>query len=110
MNYCAMVVRVDELIRVSLKALTQSLWATNENSLRLQLEGIVKIPNFEYVAVREGEKLWAEAGARRSANVIERHYPMVYTHETREILIGALTVVVSLDNVYRHLLAQTLVI
>jgi diguanylate cyclase (GGDEF)-like protein/PAS domain S-box-containing protein len=86
------------------------LWATNENSLRLQLEGIVHVPNFEYVAVREDEKLWAEAGARRSSNVIERRYPMVYTQEGREIPIGALTVVVSLDGVYRQLLAQTLII
>ena len=96
--------------QVYLRVLTQSLWATNENSLRLQLEGIVKIPNFEYVAVREGGKLWAQAGARRSANVIERHYPMVYPHEGRAIPIGALTVAVSLDGVYRHLLAQTLII
>jgi diguanylate cyclase (GGDEF)-like protein/PAS domain S-box-containing protein len=96
--------------QVHLKALTRSLWATNENSLRLQLEGIVHVPNFEYVAVREDEKLWAEAGARRSSNVIERRYPMVYTQEGREIPIGALTVVVSLDGVYRQLLAQTLII
>jgi diguanylate cyclase (GGDEF)-like protein/PAS domain S-box-containing protein len=42
--------------------------------------------------------------------VIERRYPMVYTQEGREIPIGALTVVVSLDGVYRQLLAQTLII
>ncbi|GAB4508455.1 MAG: hypothetical protein Tsb0026_07140 [Sulfuricaulis sp.] len=96
--------------QVHLKALTRSLWATNENSLRLQLEGIAHVPNFEYVAVREDGKLWAEAGARRSTNVIERHYPMVYTQEERNIPIGVLTVVVSLDGVYRQLLAQTLII
>jgi diguanylate cyclase (GGDEF)-like protein/PAS domain S-box-containing protein len=99
-----------QIEQVHLKALTRSLWATNENDLLLQLEGIAHIPNFEYVAVREGEKLWSQAGARRSANVIERQYPMVYTQEGREIPLGTLTVVVSLDDVYHQLLTQTLII
>jgi diguanylate cyclase (GGDEF)-like protein/PAS domain S-box-containing protein len=99
-----------QIEQVHLKALTRSLWATNEYDLLLQLEGIVHVPRFEYVAVREGEKLWAQAGARRSANVIERHYPMVYTQEGREIPLGTLTVVVSLDDVYHQLFTQTLTI
>ncbi len=99
-----------QIEQVHLKALTRSLWATNEKDLLLQLEGIVHVPRFEYVAVREGEKLWAQAGSRHSANVIERHYPMVYTQEGREIPLGTLTVVVSLDDVYHQLLTQTLII
>jgi len=99
-----------QIEQVHLKALTRSLWATNEKDLLLQLEGIAQVPKFEYVAVREGEKLWAQAGARRAANVIERHYPMVYTQEGREIPLGTLTVVVSLDDVYHQLLTQTLII
>jgi diguanylate cyclase (GGDEF)-like protein/PAS domain S-box-containing protein len=101
---------LQQIEQVHLKALTRSLWATNEKDLLLLLEGIVHIPKFEYAAVREGEKLWAQAGARRSANVIERHYPMVYTQEGREIPLGNLTVVVSLDDVYHQLLTQTLII
>ena len=99
---------LQQIEQVHLKALTQSLWATNENDLLLQLQGIVRIPKFEYVTVREGDKLWAEAGVRHSAHVLERHYPMMYPLEGREILLGTLTVVVSLDEVYRGLLAQAL--
>ena len=101
---------LQQIEHVHLKALTQSLWATNENELRLQLEGIVYVPDFEYVAVHEDGKLLAQAGDRHSANVIERHYPMGYTLQGREIPLGTLTVVVSLDNVYRKLLTQALVI
>ncbi|MHB8741527.1 MAG: bifunctional diguanylate cyclase/phosphodiesterase [Sulfuricaulis sp.] len=99
-----------QIEQVHLNALSQSLWATNKTDLQLQLDGIVHIPNFEYVSVREHEKLWAQAGNRRSTNVIERHYPMVYMQDGREIPLGTLTVVVSLDNIYRQLLTQTLVL
>ncbi len=99
-----------QIEQVHLKALSRSLWATNEKDLLLQLEGIVQIPNFEYVAVREGGKLWAQAGARRSTSVIERNYPMTYPQPGREIPLGTLTVVVGLDNVYHHLFVQALMI
>lgn len=96
--------------RVHLKALTQSLWATNNKELALQLEGMVQVPNLEYVAVHEGEKLWAEAGRRASRNTIERRYPMVHRHRDTSRQIGTLTVVASLDSIYRHLLTQAVII
>lgn len=96
--------------QVHLKALTQSLWATNSKELALQLEGMVQVPNFEYVAVQEGEKLWAQAGKRNSHNVIERSYPLVYRYRDSSTQIGTLTVVASLDSVYRHLLTQAMII
>ncbi|MHB8624422.1 MAG: bifunctional diguanylate cyclase/phosphodiesterase, partial [Sulfuricaulis sp.] len=99
-----------QIEQVHLNVLSRSLWATNKNDLQLQLDGIVHIPNFEYVSVREDDKLWAQAGNRRSINVIERHYPMVYLQDGREIPLGTLTVVVSLDNIYRQLLTHTLVL
>lgn len=95
---------------VHLKSLSQSLWATNANDMRLQLEGMVRVPNIEYAAVHEGEKLWAEAGHNVSGNVIKRQYRMTYTHGDRPIDIGTLTVVAGLDLVYRQLLTQALVI
>ncbi len=96
--------------QVHLKALAQSLWATNNKELALQLEGMVQVPHLEYVAVHEGERLWAEAGRRASANTIERSYPLVYRHRESSRQIGTLTVVASLDSIYRHLLAQAVII
>jgi diguanylate cyclase (GGDEF)-like protein/PAS domain S-box-containing protein len=95
---------------VHLKALTQSLWATNSTELALQLEGLVELPNFSYVAVYEGEKLWAQAGERSTHNGIERSYPMIYQHRNSTSQIGTLSVVVSLNAVYQHLLNQALLI
>ena len=99
-----------QIEQVHLKALTQSLWATNNKELALQLEGMVQVPNLEYVAVHEGEKLWGEAGKRASRNMIERRYPMVHRHRESSRQIGTLTVVASLDSIYRHLLTQAFII
>lgn len=99
-----------QIEQVHLKPLTQSLWATNTKDLTLQLEGVVQLPNFEYVAVHDGLRQWAEAGQRRSRSTIERQYPMQHRHRDNSLLIGTLTVVTSLDNIYRHLLNQALVI
>ena len=96
--------------RVHLKSLTQSLWTTNIKELTLQLEGLTQTPNLEYVAVHEGERLWAQAGQRVSTRVLEYRYPMVYVRAGKPRQIGTLTVVASLDNVYRHILTRATVI
>jgi diguanylate cyclase (GGDEF)-like protein/PAS domain S-box-containing protein len=99
-----------QIERVHLKALTQSLWVTNQKELVLQLDGMAKLPNFEYVAVHEGGRLWAESGRRVARHVIERHYPLMYYHRDMTREIGTLTVVASLDAVYQQLLNQAIVI
>ena len=99
-----------QIQQVHLKALTQSLWATNSKELTLQLEGIVQVPNFEYAAVQEGGWLWAQAGKRSARSVVERVYPMSYSVQGKERQIGTLSVVASLDAVYQRLLNQAVVI
>jgi len=99
-----------QIEQVHLRALTQSLWATNQKELALQLDGMVELPNFEYVAVHEGGHLWAESGRRAARNVIERQYPMQYRHRDTTRAIGMLTVVASLDAIYQQLLNQAIVI
>ncbi len=99
-----------QIEQVHLKALAQSLWATNSKELAVQLEGMVQVPNFVYAAVHEQERLWAQAGVRASRNVIERRYPLVYPHRDSARRIGTLTLVASLDPIYRRLLTQAVVI
>ena len=97
-----------EVATVHIAALSRSLWATSRNALRLQLEGLVRTPNFEYAAVYEGNKLWAEAGTRYSSSTIERHYPLTHTLAGKVIPLGTLTVVIGLDTVYHNLITQAL--
>ena len=93
---------------VHLRSLTQSLWATNNKEIQIQLEGMLRVPNIVYVAVYENGRLRSQAGQHTTRRVIERHYPMHYEHLGRTYGIGSLTVVATLDNIYSDLLHQAI--
>lgn len=97
-----------QIDQVHLTSLSQSLWATNEDDLKLQVAGIVRLPNLEYIAVREGDRVWAQAGRRASRDVIERQYAMTFWHRGGTLKIGTLTVVAGLDAVYHRLLNRAI--
>jgi hypothetical protein len=61
---------------VHLRSLTQSLWATNNKEVQIQLEGMLQVPNIVHAAVHEKDQLSAQAGRSDSVRTIERHYPM----------------------------------
>ena len=98
----------EQIGQVHLPMLTQSLWATNDKEIRLQLEGMLRLPNIMYVAVHEASQLHTQAGQRDAAGVIERRYAMHHEHlgQTREI--GTLTVVASLDTIYAQLMREAI--
>ena len=99
-----------QIEEVHLRSLSQSLWATNEPEFKLQIEGIRRVPYLEYIVVREGDTIWAQAGHRTSRRIIERQYPMTYVHRGQTLEIGTLTVVAGLDAVYRGLINKAFVI
>ena len=93
---------------VHLPTLTQSLWATNDKEIRLQLEGMLRLPNIVYAAVYEKDHLQTEAGQRDAARLIERRYVMHYKHLGQSPEIGTLTVVASLDTIYAQLMREAI--
>ena len=102
--------RMQQVQYVHLNSLVNTLWATNTKKLQIQLDGILRLPDMQYVGVKEGERLWASAGTFRTDNVISREFPMNYVHRGRTMEIGRLTVVASLDGVYQRLIDKTLII
>jgi diguanylate cyclase (GGDEF)-like protein/PAS domain S-box-containing protein len=95
-----------QISEVHLRSLTQSLWATNNNEVQIQLEGMLRVPNIVYAAVHEKDRLHAQAGHRDSVRMIERRYPMRYEYQGQLHEIGTLTVVATLDNIYQQLLRE----
>ena len=102
--------QLDLIGEVHVPTLTQSLWATNDKEIRLQLEGILHVPNLVYASVREGDHVHSEAGTPDTTRVIERHYPLRYAHlgELRDI--GTLSVVATLDEIHAQLVRDALTI
>jgi len=93
---------------VHLPTLTQSLWATNDKEIQLQLEGMLRLPNIVYAAVHEKNRLQAQVGHRDAARMIERRYVMYYAHLGQSREIGTLTVVATLDDIYVQLMREAI--
>lgn len=88
---------------VHLPTIAESLWATDQSRLQLQLEGIVRLRDMHFVELREGDFVWASAGSRETANEIRRETIVRYTVDGREQILGTLTAVATLDGVYARL-------
>ena len=95
---------------VHIESISASLWATDYAQLRLELEGMLRMRDMHYVAVREGDQIWAEAGKLTSSNILKREFPIVRIHRGIERRIGVLIVVATLDGVYRRLWDHALII
>jgi PAS domain S-box-containing protein len=93
-----------------LASLTNSVWSYNEGQIRSQLEGLLRLPDMEALEIRvDGKTVWS-AGAAKSGHTIEADFPMLRDDYGREISIGVLHAVASLDAVYDRLIGKVLVI
>ena len=99
-----------QIEKVHLRNITRSLWVADERELQLLIEGIQRLPDMQYLEIREGDRIWATVGIRPSENTIERDYPLIYVNRDRAQNIGMLTVVATLDEVYQRLIDKVEVI
>jgi PAS domain S-box-containing protein len=99
-----------EIESVHLATLTDSLWATDQDRLQLQLEGMLQLRDMQYFEVREGGQVWARAGQAASKNIIQREIILRYRHDGRDQVLGTLVAVATLERVYARLLGDALTI
>ncbi len=95
-----------------LDSLTTSQWLLDERQIRMQLNGILQLPDVHYVEIQPietGEAVVA-LGDPVSGRGITRRYPMVYTQRGKRVPVGRLQVVATLDGVYARMRKQFLVI
>ena len=93
---------------VHLASLTQSQWAANNKEIRLQLEGLLRVPNIVYAAVSEKGQRRTEVGKRDARSMVERQYTMNYVHLGESRSIGTLTVTAALDPIHARLLNEAI--
>jgi len=95
---------------VHLDSLSAALWASNRALLQTSLDGILKMRDMQYIEIREDEKIWASSGNNIAKDTLRRHYSIEYRHRNKDLTIGSLTVVVSLQGVYQRLIDKVWVI
>ncbi|MGE5477326.1 MAG: sensor histidine kinase [Bacteroidales bacterium] len=111
----AIEIRLDEVRTSSLGSLAGSLWHMDADQLRLQLEGMMRLPDMQALEVREvysgvAEPLVVGVGQRSEHAVIAREFPITYVDRGVSRTIGTLYVEVTLAQVYHRLYVTALVI
>jgi PAS domain S-box-containing protein len=106
--------RLDEVGRSTTGSLGESLWNLDQNQLKLQLDGILRLPSMRAAEVREiadrPNPIRVAVGERSSRSVVTRDYPLTTTVQGTARAIGVLHVEATLSDVYQQLLNRALVI
>ncbi len=92
-------------VRVSYgDSLAASLWNTSMSDLDLQLQGIMRLPDLQSIAVvdEQGAPVTG-AGAARARDVLELSFPLSYVHRGGALVIGRVHLQASLTGAYRRL-------
>lgn len=106
--------RMSEIDSGYRRSLGEGLWRLDESQLRLQVEGILRLPDIRYVEVREvtdhDAPLVVTAGSHDVNARVRRKYPIFCAVNGAERLVGNLSVEATYDNLLGRLLGTALVI
>jgi PAS domain S-box-containing protein len=92
-------------------SLAASLWFINNGDIDLQLQGILRLPDLQYIEIlNEQGKLLARAGTARSDGVVEQAFPLHYTHRGQPVFLGRVRAQANLDGAWRRLQANVVTI
>ena len=93
-----------------LQPIATSLWNLDAEQVEVQIEGIMNLPNMQYVLVKEmlgkTEIPLVVRGTAAQEYDIQREFNLVYQGQ----IVGTLMVAASLDQVYKRLIEKSLVI
>jgi PAS domain S-box-containing protein len=101
---------LDQIEASHLEGIIHSIWVSNQHQLQIQLEGILELPNMQYIEIRESSGQSFSYGSLDTTNTISRDYALYYTYRGERLSLGAMQVVASLDGIYSRLWNKTLVI
>jgi PAS domain S-box-containing protein len=104
----ALEVQINQISASYLASLAEGVWTLDEKQLRLQLDGILRLPDVRAVEVREaadtGNPLIVKLGENSASSGIVREYPLRQNVQGQQRVIGTLRVAATLANVHRRLL------
>jgi PAS domain S-box-containing protein len=104
----ALEVQLNQISGGYLASLAEGVWTLDEKQLRLQLDGILRLPDIRAVEVREaadaGNSLIVKLGENSASSSFMREYPLRHNVQGQERVIGTLRVEATLANVHRRLL------
>ncbi|EOD53796.1 sensor histidine kinase [Aeromonas molluscorum] len=101
---------IDQIQASFLQPISASLWNLDEEQVKVQIEGIMNLPNMQFVMVKEmlgtSEVPLLTQGVERDGYDISREFKLTYQGE----MVGKLFVAASLDQVYQRLIEKSVLI
>ena len=95
---------------ISINPLAQSLWFMNEDSIKLQLDGILNLRDIEYLELVGKGNIFITNGKKVSKHTTERILSLTHKNDSGESTIGKLTVVASKTAIYSRLFDRLITI
>jgi PAS domain S-box-containing protein len=86
-----------------LSPIASSLWNLDMQSVRLQLEGILRFRDIEYLEITEEGNKVVVVGTPQTKHLIVKSIPLIYNFKNQDREIGKLTVAASLTRIYSRL-------
>lgn len=104
--------RMTEIKVSSLGSIINSIWTIDSEAINLQLEGILKLPDIEYLEIKPSDinENYTAGKMPEHTAIISRSIPMHYTKDGEKYYLGVLEVVANLEGVYQRLIDKALVI
>ena len=113
-DYRSDVDRIESQMRqiedVHLRSLSAMLWGADQEEIEILAEGIMRLPDMQYLEIHDNDKTWAEIGKPQTSNIISREFEVSYTYRGKPRHIGTLTIVATLNGVYKRLLDRVVTI
>lgn len=95
--------QIAQIESTTLPSLANSLWEISPRQIQLQLEGILQLPDVEYVILETPFNERYSSGELPQGSVIKKDYPLFHTSDDTQFELGGLQLVISLDNIYSRL-------
>ena len=100
-----------EQIRVSYaQTLASSLWVTSQSDIQLQLNGMLRLPDMQYLEVSSPDRIEAKAGEKHDSRILRQDTPLYFEYLGKPVYVGKLVAVASLEGAYQRLKNKILVI
>lgn len=93
-----------------LPTLTQSVWVSDDEQIKTQLDGLSRLQDIETLSiVVDGVTQW-QVGSKHSVRVMKTSVPLVRQYRGQNIVIGTLYITASVDNVIQRMLSKLVTI
>ncbi len=93
-----------------LEGITRSLWVSDMDFLKTQLDGLLKLNDMQYVDVVQENEPLVKMGIFKENHVITKEFFISHTYNSKTIPLGTLRVIYTLDDLYARLMNKALII